>query len=1498
MMSVATPAAAPLPHPSKTPVLAPGDSSLLRVLKNNLDRRQKLTAPEKLYLHTDRTLYQPGETAWFCAYVCNAGDLLPSLQSQVVYVELTDPRGSVVQQKTLLALLGKAAGEFDFITGLPGGLYKIRAYTRWMQNTEDVFERTLTLQQVVLPNINMKLEFERKAFGPGDVAIARFDAFSLDNKAIAGRKAGFKATAGGREIAAGNVETNTDGRAYVRFQLPDSLSTTDVLLNIMIEHESRTEALSRAVPVVLNRIDLQFFPEGGDAVAGMPCRMAFKAVNEFGKPADVEGFITDSRGARVAGFSSYHNGMGAFDFVPRSGEQYTAQLLRPVASEKTWPLPQVKATGFALRLQQRGAEELKFEVASSASGKMYLVGQSRDKLFFFKEIQAGNGSVTVPVKDLPVGIARFTLFDAQLTEQAERLAFLHCDRGLNIEIRPDKDMYLPREKVSLKIRVSDHAGRPVSGNFSLAVSDENQLAFADDKQGHLLSSLLLEQDLRGKIEEPGFYFDRSEPKSEQALDYLLMTQGWRRFEWREVLENQPVNHAYAPERAVVNGRVLHSDGKPWKNADVWFHPSGPRGKTDKNGYFSFINPPVETCSHIAFGNSEYRTLYGFDNNMVLQSGTTPSPAQSGSRDRRKPVVATEKLYQAQLIEQDKTRGGQTLTSDEIRNIPTRPVNAMVATTPGEISVENGEINIKGSRSNATNYYIDGVRVSGNMPPVMDLDQLEVVTGGLGAEFGDVTGGAVLENVDDAASPAAKDVPANFGKRASEKWISDSVTPGLKVERKKEAPSYQQRHIYSKARVFYMPRYDIQTTPAQRIDFRSTIYWNPEVTTDRKGEASVEFYTSDAVTNFRATLEGIGQNGEAAHAEHKFFVQKPFSISAKVPAMVIEGDVLKLAVAVSNKTSVACGGRIQISRPEHFTPVGNMSEWIQLAAGETQTLVYEYKTGKAASENGTFGIRLMADENTLDGFEANIRTIERGFPVRQVASGNAAQNAFSIRLENPIEGTLTANITAQPGALEELLQGMERMLRQPSGCFEQVSSSNYPNLLVLDLLRRSGANRPEVESRAMNMLQDGYKKLTAYECKTGGFDWYGRDPGHEGLTAYGLLQFTDMARVFDVDKKMVERTVDWLLSRRDGKGSWNVNPNSLHGWQKDNVMDSYIVWAVAEAGYGKQFRAEIEQTRQRAMNSRDPYQLALLANALLSMDDIRGHDLLSILYDMQQEDGSWIGSSHSVLHAQGVCFRIETTALGAMALMRANKEPEALKKAMDFIMRSKNEYGYGSTQSTIMALKAIAMYISGNTPSEAEGNMVVMVDGKRVAEAPVSKKSPRRIEVKNLEQHFSNNKPRVEVFFDKSDVAIPFELEVKYASRMPRNTPGCPISLQTKLGAAEARIGETVRLSAVLKNETGEVQASPMVVLGIPAGLTLQPWQLKKLVDEKKCDFYELWEGFAVFHFDAIAAGETRTLDLDLRADIAGTFEAPASQAFLYYSNDQRVWSKPEQLTIR
>lgn len=565
------------------PLYANGDSTLLRTLKAKLDNRQKLLAPEKVYLHLDRTLYQPGETLWFNAYVRNAGDLQPSLNSQILYVELLDPRGTPLQVKNLLALGGTGAGEFDLPADLPGGLYKIKAYTSWMRNTGEAFERDITLQKVVLPSLNLKLEFERKAYGPGDVAIARFDAASLDNKALASRKIEFSAASGGRQFVTGTAQTDWNGRAYVRFRLPDSLTTTDGLLNVQIEHEGQMEAISRPVPIVLNRIDLQFFPEGGDAVASLPCRMAFKAVNEFGKPADVEGVVLDSRGGQVAAFRSYHDGMGAFDFVPQAGERYRARLGKPVASEKTYALPESLRNGYALRLQERDDDNLSFDVSATQQGRVYLVGSFQDKLFFFKELKYDGGSlsqhnssgtrrVTVPVGDLPPGIARFTLLDGAKTEQAERLVFVNRDKGLKIVLKPDREQYLPRDKVKMAIRVSDYAGRPVQGQFSLAVADEKLLTFADDKQGNLLASLLLEQDVKGKIEEPNFYFDPAEPQSGQALDYLLMTQGWRRFAWKEVLEGKPLAYEFPAERAAVEGVLLKHNGKPLQWAKVSLYP--------------------------------------------------------------------------------------------------------------------------------------------------------------------------------------------------------------------------------------------------------------------------------------------------------------------------------------------------------------------------------------------------------------------------------------------------------------------------------------------------------------------------------------------------------------------------------------------------------------------------------------------------------------------------------------------------------------------------------------------------------------------------------------------------------------------------------------------------------------------------------------------------------------------------------------------------------------
>lgn len=1605
--------------PSPAAPYVEGDSILYRALRDQLAARVATLAPEKCYLHTDRTLFQPGETLWFNAYLRNAGDLRPALASQVLYVTLLDPRGSVLGEKTLLVLEGVAAGEFDLGTHLPGGLYKLKAQTQWMKNTGEAFERDITLQKTVLPRLNLKLEFERKAFGPGDVVTARFDAHSLDNLPLAKREVSFVASVEGREVLQGKAETDATGRAQLHFTLPHQIEQPDGLLNLQIENNGQTEAISRAIPLVLNKIDLQFFPEGGDAVVGLPCRMAFKALNEFGKPADVEGRIEDETGRDIQRFSSFHDGMGAFEFTPEPGKRYVARLEKPVASQQTYPLPAALSEGPTLRLTAQNEQYLFFDIHAQRPTTVVLAGSVRDKLCYFKSfsIAKGSESAAVPIAGLPMGIARFTLFEADqsllearatgiqanlsknLVERAERLVFLHRDKGLRLEITTDKNQYQPKEKINLRLRALDHLGRPVQGHFSLAVADENQLSFADDKQGHLLSALLLEQDLKGSVEEPNFYFDPKEAKSLPALDYLMLTQGWRRFVWQEVLENKPLNYTFQGEKTEIAGTLLVVENnklKPAKGHTLQLFPNGPIQTTDETGRFAFASVDLSQYFALLDAKNVYHDLHDYRSDYTVYEGQwqnlTHSPRytpQGGQtvltgivKDQTEELIgATVKVmqgnvfvrgtitnvegrfwisvppgkydlevsytgytaskvtgipapentlvhhdfllksnaslsevaitqYKVPLIRQDAISSGQTvvlgggngagpgrvkknkkmapsketdtaqaLTAEQIKKLPTRDVKKIVAQADEQLVMEDVAVNIKGARANGTNFYLDGIRVNpASIPPVQDMDDLEEAPPAL---------------MEEKEFKVIEKAPVKIWDGLKKR---DKQAPGRSAAK----PVPNNGRAFHRARAFYAPKYDDPTPDQTGKDYRSTLYWNPSIQTDVYGYADLSFFASDAITNFRVTAEGIGLDGQPGRSEYKFFTQKALDINLKTPAFVITGDTLCLQVSLHNNSAYPVKGHFEAMVPAHFNLLGNgTAEEAQVPPNGNTLLECRYRIGTTSNhEDLPIRVRFAAPEAFDELYETKVRTLDRGFPVRQVFAGNHAQEMFNILMDEPVEGTASAILTAYPSALEDVLKGMERMLRQPSGCFEQVSSSNYPNLLVLNLLRENGQARPEVEKRAMDLLEDGYKRLIAYECKNGGFDWFGREPAHEGLTAYGLLEFVDMSRVYPVDAALIERTAQWLHARRDGKGGWTLNPNALHGWQCGPALNAYIAWACAEAGFGQRFKPEIEHMVATAKKSKDAYQLALATSCLLAVKDDRAKELLPQLLALQGEDGAWKSDGYSAMGGRGECLRIETTALAALAMMKAGTTGPAIQKALDCIIKAKNEYGYGSTQSTVLALKALCEFTKQNNNQPANGTLIVQVNGKRVAEQAFSTKSPQRIEVKALERFLTQRDNRVEVFFAQGSAVVPFDVEVKYAARRPRNTPACPLSLQTSLAKTQAKMGETVRLQAVVQNKGTETLPSPMVILGIPAGLTLQPWQLKKLTEEKRCDFYELWDGYAVFYFDRLLPAERRTLDLDLRADISGAFEAPASQAFLYYQNDQRVWSKPERVVVR
>ena len=244
-------------------------------------------------------------------------------------------------------------------------------------------------------------------------------------------------------------------------------------------------------------------------------------------------------------------------------------------------------------------------------------------------------------------------------------------------------------------------------------------------------------------------------------------------------------------------------------------------------------------------------------------------------------------------------------------------------------------------------------------------------------------------------------------------------------------------------------------------------------------------------------------------------------------------------------------------------------------------------------------------------------------------------------------------------------------------------------MVYDLLQSTNNLDEKTANRIQQFLDFGYKRLTGFEVPGGGFDWYGRPPGHEALTAYGLLQFTDMSQVFPVNNKMLKRNVNWLLSRKDGKGGWLNSKRALHSWASSNaIADAFIVWALTETGVNQNLDKEVEKSYKDAMETEDPYLLALMANTMFKRGDKRAKKIMDILLPQQLENGSWNGRTTSMTHSRGKGLLIETTALTTLAILKDQVGMSQLQKAIDFISSSKSPYGFGSTQSTVLAMKAL------------------------------------------------------------------------------------------------------------------------------------------------------------------------------------------------------------------
>ncbi|HUC82405.1 MAG TPA: TonB-dependent receptor plug domain-containing protein [Flavisolibacter sp.] len=1477
------------------------------------------TTKEKIYVQTNHVFFKPGETLFFKLYVVRGQDQRPTTVSNVVYAEVINPAGTVVQKLNLRVADGYAEGSYEFKQEAVGGVYKLRCYTSWMQNEEEsrYFTKEVTVQKVIAPRVLMRLDFPEKGYGAGSEVWARFSIRNLNDLPIANHSGKFAVSIGGQVISTGTFTTDKGGKAEPKFQLPKELHTADGLLNMTVTYDGYTEAISRSIPIVLNKIDLQLMPEGGTLVQGIATTIAFKAVNERGKATDIKGMVVDQNGKEVTSIESYHFGMGRFVLKPESGKRYRVKITSPANITQTYACPLALNNGVVMNVT-KGAGKLQVKLTTTDERNMLLTGETKGIRYYERNLslKKGENILLIDEKIFPVGIAQFTLSTTEGMPLSERLCFLNEDRNLSVSISTDKKQYAPREKVTLRLRTVDEAGKPVPSNFSLSVVDDKLWTFADDKQDHLLSWLLLSSELQGKIEEPQFYFKKDEPKAVPALDLLMLTHGYRYFHYIDYVKKEGRVKFLPDQDNVLSGVIEDGKGTPVK-ATVFLVGSRKGEKalqieTDADGSFFFSGIAPNSTYHLFAQSSTGREKLVI---KVLQQGIGFNPkynaagrgAAGDELSKFKPVIRPVRALQHDTVNEEP------LARKELMAMRQQNLDEVVVTGYGTAFRKmnmTGAVSVIQAReilpAGNVGYLLQGraagisvvpssnpgaaakvlirgvVSQNGNNQPLVVLDGIPV--DGMNVQSVPV---ADIENI-----TVLKDAAASvlYGSRGANGVIVIE-TKQFRTGRIRFSFSNKDYFAsqtvqfagtqYAVARRFYAPRYK-SLEVEERTDFRETIFWNPVVQTDANGEAELSFYNSDASTTFRVLAEGIGFNGKLGRAEQTYVVRNAVAVDAKLPPYLTVGDKALLPLVVKNNSAQPLELTLTVLVPHNLT-LGRYATTMKLEADSAGKLIVPIEATDAV--NGT--IRLVVSSQL--GKETLVLPLvatEKGFPVIQTFSGNASV-IHSFQVGKMIAGSLKTKLKLFKNLEGQLLDGIESMLREPYGCFEQTSSATYPNIFVLKYLRESGRSNPEIEKKALDYIEKGYKRLIGYETSQNGFEWFGKAPPHEALTAYGLLEFTDMQEFIDVDRKMLERTKKFLLDRRDGQGGFKLASGGYDRFASvpNKIANIYIVYALSQAGIGQEIRAEYNAAVKAALQSGDGYQMAMMTLAASNMK--AGNDYRQLV-DAARElyRTKALASETSVVNSRHASLKVETLSLYALALLR-EKNPDLgeVASVISKILGEKSYYGYGSTQATVLALNAVVEYsklagkLSDNTPVAFYLNNI-----------PVS-------ETDLLLRQIAEGKNAFAVQYTDNKTAVPYSLEVAYQTFTPPNSEKAELLLETQLAAETVKIGETVRLKISVTNKASNLQPMSIAKIGIPAGLSAQPWQLKEIMEKNEVAYYEIFDNYLVFYWMGFKGGETKQLNLDLKAEIAGAYKGKASNTYLYYTPEFKHWKDGLEVTI-
>ncbi|MHB0999369.1 MAG: alpha-2-macroglobulin family protein [Armatimonadota bacterium] len=1436
----------------------------------------RVSRDQQVLLSTDKPLYQPGQIIHIRALALKRPDM-DAVSKTPLTIEVDDAKGNKVFKKTQpTSDFGVASADFQLADEINMGRYTVRAIVG-----KTVTDKKVTVERYVLPKFKIKFTSDKTFYLPNESVKGTVQADYFFGKPAADAKVIIKAATfdfqfkdfaeiTGRTDASGNFKFDQplpsyfvgqpleQGNAFVKFE---------VAITDGADHQ---EKITQTVPVASQSRKIIAVPEAGRIIPNIENTIYVMTTSPDGSPIASE-LLIQPAGMESIAAKTDASGIGQFKITPKN-----TYLDLTISASKSLASSAEKPSTITVNLRGSAQEDAVMMHIDKALAKVgetvniSVMSPSPSGTVYFDIIRAGQTLNTRAV-DLKKGKAEITVpLSADMSGSLEvhayrisrsgqivrdtRLLYVNPADDLSVMISPDQDSFLPGKPAKIAFDVRDTKGKGVAAALGVSIVDESVFALQEMQPGMEKIYFLLEKELM----EPKFEVHGLTPGD------IVMPMEKTGFEPRKQ-QAARVLFALAQQDREQSGRITSYSLTANSYTDKYLKMREELGKQVKTDYIKISKAVIS-----------YYDLY---KNLSLRE-----------RGGIHHLVQVGLLKKGDLLDQ---------WGREYDFAPCgcgNYLHSLIVTSLGPDSKKNtdDDIAVGGTPSSPEQAYF--LEPTDRM---MDFAKADQFGGGMFGGFGG--GGRGAQGPAGPMDALAMEVPApaampGMPGGAVFKREQSQMESSAMAEVDRSAPTKQDVRV--------------------RQFFPETMYFNPSVITDGSGKATISLDAADSITTWRVSAMASSKVGQLGSNSEGMKVFQDFFIDIDLPVSLTQNDEVSIPVAIYNYLPSAQTVTLELTTEPWFELTDSATKKIEIGENDVEGIYYRIKVKEIGNHKLT--VHAMGSKMS-DAISRQIEVMPDGKEYLASINDRLEKTVEKTMVipEDAIDGASNILVKVYPGIFSQVVEGMDKILQMPFGCFEQTSSTTYPNILVLDYMKSTNQITPETRMKAEQYINLGYQRLVTFEVPGGGFSWFGDPPANKILTAYGVMEFADMAKVYEVDQNLISRTQQWLIAQRENDGSWSPDKNYLHeeSWgkiQKSNLLPTaWITWSLIHSGYpASELQPSINYLKKNAVDVKDPYTLAMICNALIASKDEKKSDIdqptmdaIERLLDMKvEEDGKvyWKSDVSTITFTRGESADVETTALATLALIKSGRFQDVVTKALTYIIQAKDPNGtWGSTQATVWSLKALLMSLQNKT-QDINAKVTVVVNGREAGKFTITPEDSdvlRQIDCKQFVKEGANT---IRIEFDGKGSSL-YQITGKYYlpwDKIKEPAGGKLISIDVNYDRTQLEKDDILTSTVkVLYNKPGTADMV-MVDLGTPPGFQVMAEDFEALLDKKVIQKYTVTGRQVILYFDKLESKTPVEFKYRLKAKFPIKARTPKSTAYLYYNPEINDVAPPVDILVK